>query len=123
MSSEPPKITLESDLLQAVKSGLHEAIKSKLTAYNSPLDKVLDAVLQGHGSSIRSLLSEAVHSAVGDEGFREQIKGAVRARLAKQLVEKFGGEMEKQINLLKSDPATRARITVAMDEIVKSLVK
>jgi hypothetical protein len=39
--------------------------------------------------------------------------------LAKVLIQRFGGEMEKQVNVLKSDPTTRARITLAIEEIVK----
>jgi hypothetical protein len=35
------------------------------------------------------------------------------------LVQRFGGELEKQVNALKSDPTTRARITIAIEEIVK----
>lgn len=39
--------------------------------------------------------------------------------LAKTLVQRFGGEIEKQVNVFKSDPTTRARITLAIEDIVK----
>lgn len=45
---------------------------------------------------------------------------AVRTTLAKTLVQKFGRELEKQVNALKSDPTTRARITIVIEEIVAS---
>ena len=66
------------------------------------------------------LLSDAVKSCVGDEAFREEIKSSTRKVLAKTLVARFGGEIEKQVNALKSDPTTRARIVLAIEEIVQS---
>jgi hypothetical protein len=65
------------------------------------------------------MLEQAVASCVGDPEFVESIRVAVRQSLAKTLVQRFGGELEKQVNALKSDPITRARITLALEEIVK----
>ncbi len=114
---------IENDILQAVKTGLHKAVCEKLTGYNSPLDKVLVSVIEAHNGAIRELLTEAINSALTDTDFRQQIAQGVRGKLAKQLVEKFGGEMEKQVNMLKSDPLTRARITQAIGEIIESTRK
>jgi hypothetical protein len=69
---------------------------------------------------MRTLLVEGIKSALSDESFRDQIKAALRTKLAKVLIERFGGELEKQVNTLKSDPATRARITLAIEEIIKT---
>ena len=110
---------LESDLLQAVKSGLHAAVKEKLASYNSPLEKLLTGIVQSNESELRTLLTDAISSALGDGLFREEIMAGVRKKLATILVQRFGGELEKQVNMLKSDPATRARITLAIEEIIK----
>jgi len=69
------------------------------------------------------MLTEAFTAAVADDAFRAEIGAAIRSRLAKLLVERMGGEVEKAVNRLKSDPATRARITLAIDGAVASLVK
>jgi len=49
---------------------------------------------------------------------------AINSRVFREIqpvdVPGLGGELEKQVNVLKSDPATRARITLAIEEIVKS---
>jgi hypothetical protein len=115
------EVDAEKLLLQAIKDGLREGIKSKLTnSYNNPFDGVINGVLQRHSGEVNDLLSEALQAAIGDPVFKEEIRAATRSVLAKTLVARFGGELEKQINALKSNPATRARITVAIDEIVKS---
>jgi hypothetical protein len=104
----------------ALREGLREAIKSKLTqGYSNPLDKAMEEVVAEQRESVRSLIGEAIESCMKDQMFREDLKTSIRAVLAKTLVSRFGGELEKQVNTLKSDPATRARITLAIDEIVK----
>lgn len=66
------------------------------------------------------ILEDAIAKSLNDTAFTDSIKQAVRQSLAKTLVQKFGGELEKQVNALKSDPLTRARIVLALDEIVKT---
>lgn len=109
----------EKLLVDAINQGIREAVKTKLSGYQSPLDGIIGDALKRHDADFRSMLYSAVQSAVGDENFRSYIAAAVRGKLAKVLIDRFGGELEKQVNILKSDPATRARITLAIEEIVK----
>jgi hypothetical protein len=110
---------IEKEVTRAIHDGIREGVKSKLGGYNSPLDKMINECLQKHDSDFRNLLLAAIQSAVGDDQFRESIQQQVRHKLANVLVARFGGELERQVNALKSDPATRARITLAIEEIVK----
>lgn len=112
---------INQEIDTAIREGLRDGVKKRLAdGYGSPLDKVLAEVLLANGSKFRTLIDECVATAVNDETFRESIRSAVRASLAKTLVQRFGGELEKQINALKSDPTTRARIVLALEEIVKT---
>lgn len=107
-------------LVDALRDGIREGVKAKLQqSYDNPLNKLLGQVLERHAPAFQAMLGEAIASCVGDAAFRAQIAEAVRHTLAKTLVQRFGGELEKQVNQLKSDPATRARITLAITEIVK----
>lgn len=113
-------IDVDTMLLNAIRDGLRDGIKSKLTSgYGNPLDKLIEAALAKHGAGLSELLSGAVAACIADPAFRLQIADQTRHLLAKTLVQRFGGELEKQVNQLKSDPATRARITLAIAEIVK----
>lgn len=113
---------LDSDkLLQnAIQDGIREGIKAKLTGYNSPLDKLLTAAIEANAAKFRTLLEESISTCVANEDFRKKVRDATQRTLAKTLVQRFGGEIEKQVNALKSDPTTRARITLAIEEIVKT---
>lgn len=118
------EIDAERVLGDAIRDGLREAVKQRLGNHYGagPVDKLIEGAIAQNSESIRSLLSEAMASCLGDAQFRDEIATAVRGTLAKTLVQRFGGELEKQVNVLKSDPTTRARITVAIEEIVKSKV-
>ena len=107
-------------LENAIRDGLRQGIADKLKGYNSPLDGLIKSALDKHSGTFRTLLEDAIASSVSNVEFRDEIKAAVHRNLAKTLVQRFGGEIEKQVNVLKSDPTTRARITLAIEDIVKS---
>lgn len=107
-------------LVNAIRDGIRAGVKSKFDGYHSPIGDLIAGALKKHDAEFRGMLEDAIGSAIGDESFREEIASSVRSKLAKTLVQRFGGEMEKQVNILKSDPTTRARITIAIEEIVKS---
>lgn len=113
------EISLEDQVFNAIKDGIREGVKAKLNGYQSPLDKMIAEVLTKYDSLFRSLLSTSIESAMLNDEFREQIATQIRHKLASVLVARFGGELEKQVNVLKSDPTTRARITLAIEEIIK----
>lgn len=112
----------EEIITDAVRDGLREGIKNKFSSHygDNPIGRLIEHAIATKRQEFLDLLNDSLTSAIGDAGFREQIQSAVRQTLAKTLVSRFGGELEKQVNVLKSDPATRARITIAIEEIVKS---
>ena len=116
-------MTLDTDKLieHALTDGIREGIKTRLNRdYNNPLDEMIKSAIADKGNEFRQLLDDAMRSCLGDNQFRQDIATSVRSVLAKTLVQRFGGELEKQVNVLKSDPATRARITIAIEDIIKT---
>lgn len=108
---------------EAVKDGIRKGIQDKMnSSYANPFQKTIEQAIAKHDTDFREMISDALDSAIGDEPFREEIRQAVRKQLAKTLIARFGGELEKQVNALKSDPTTRARITIAIDEILKDRI-
>lgn len=122
MSENAITVDVNKMVINALGDGVREAVKHRLTGSynNNPLDKLIDSVIAEKSGEIKQLLSESLMSCLTDQNFRENIGTSVRAHMAKTLVARFGGELEKQVNVLKSDPSTRARITLAIEEIVKS---
>lgn len=122
MTGTEDKFAME--LLAAVKQGLQQAVRDKLVSNygDSPFVGALNKVVAVQSQALLDMLVNCITGAVGDPEFVKEIQATVRARLAKILVERFGGELEKQVNLLKSNPATRAKLTLAIEEIAKGAV-
>jgi len=115
-------MNIDSDklLFDAIRDGLRDGIKEKLSkSYNNPLDALLTASIEKHGVLLRQVLDDSLAACLKDANFKEDIASGVRHKLASVLISRFGGELEKQVNVLKSDPTTRARITLAIEAIVK----
>lgn len=114
------EVDADKMMLDAIRQGLVQGVKERFNSYNSPLTKLMDDSIARHSDVLGRLLDGAIATCTADETFCEEIRSAVRQQLAKLLIQRFGGELEKQVNALKSDPTTRARITLAIEEIVKS---
>lgn len=113
------EVDVDQLMKQCLQDGIREAIKRSAEQYNSPLLQVFTSCIEAHKVAFRGLLDTAIQACIADESFHELIRSGVRQSLSKILVQRFGGELEKQVNTLKSDPTTRARIVLAIEEIVK----
>lgn len=110
---------IEQLLRHAVQTGISEAIKHKLNqGYSSPYEKLLTQIIEAEIEPVKTLLSGVVKGLVEEPEFRESVRQQLRNKLAGLLVARFGGELERQVNQLKSDPVTRAKITTALAGIV-----
>lgn len=114
------ELDAEKLLENALRDGLRDGVKAKLSSsYNNPFEKMIEDSIKKQEPELRSILDDALSSCLKDKDFRSSVAESVRGVMARTLVQRFGGELEKQVNVLKSDPATRARITLAIEEIVK----
>jgi len=112
----------EDQLLKAATSAVYESIsKSMSNDYNGPIKIAVNAVLSRHLSKIESIVESAFIGLVNSDGFKESIHSALQDKLARSLVAKMGGELESKVNELKANPETRARITIAIAECIKSI--
>lgn len=113
------ELDTEKLLENCIKDGIREGVKHRLSQnYDNPLEKIIKDAIASKGNELRAMLTDAISGTIGDQEFRQEVARSVRTKLAKVLVDRFGGELERQVNQLKSDPATRARITLAIEAIV-----
>lgn len=113
---------MEKKILAQVDSAIGEAIVKELVGYNKPLSKLVGDVIIDNEETLYSIINDEVVAMLGSDGFKEELKKALRAKLARVLISRVGGELEKQVNELKADPTTRAKITLAIDSVVKECV-
>jgi hypothetical protein len=103
---------------QAIRDGLRQGVAEKLR-YFTQFNELLAQAFETQKPKLRRIIDEVFNSCLDDPQFRADLAEELRHKLSKTLVQRFGGEMEKQVNVLKSDPLTRARITLAIEQIVK----
>ena len=109
---------LENKILSQVNTAIGKAITGELVGYNKPLSKLTERVVSDHEQELYDLINCEFEALLNDKDFKEQLKIALNAKLAKTLISRMGGELEKQVNTLKADPTTRAKITLAIDGVL-----
>jgi hypothetical protein len=114
------ELDVEKLVKDALNSAIYKGLEEKLSARygKGVFDDLYASVLKQQESTLRAILTEAVSVPLSDAEFRKQIIAGIRQKMATMLVQRFGGEMEKAVNALKSDPATRSRIVLALEQIV-----
>lgn len=112
---------IETKILLAAKKAIGEAITTELIGYNKPLNKLTQSVIEANSSELFSLINDEFSNLLSGDDFKEELKGALRQKLAKTLIARMGGELERQVNELRQNPQTRAKITLAITEIVDEL--
>lgn len=111
---------IEKQIMEAVRQALAGAVEKRLMEYGSPLVKHIDEVVSRKGDLIKALVSDAFEDALAGE-LRPQIRTALAHKLARILVSKMEGEIEKRVNDLRSNPSSRAAITLAVEAAIQKL--
>lgn len=112
---------MEKQILAQVEKAMGEAITKELVGYNKPLSKLTERVIEANSNDLFSLINDEFANLLNGDGFKDALREALHQKLAKTLIARMGGELEKQVNELKQNPQTRAKITLAISQIVEDL--
>ncbi len=112
---------LDRRVLDAANKAITEAIVKELVGYKSPLSLIVERVISAHDAEIYNLVDSEVVNLLTAGDFRASLKEALNAKLARVLIQRMGGELEKTVNELKANPATRAKITLAITGIIDEI--
>lgn len=109
---------LEQQIATAATNAVSEAVKSSLTGYNTPLQKMVNDVVAERAETIKGLLRDGLDNALASAAFKKEIRAAFNHKLARTLMSKYEGEIEKQATALRQQPEFRARVVLAIESIV-----
>ncbi len=112
---------MEKKILAQVNEAIKKSIVEVLTKYRGPLAELTERVILANEDELFNLINKEYKNLIDGGEFRKQLKIALNAKLAKTLVSRMGGELESQINKLKSDPVTRSKITIAIDNVISEI--
>lgn len=109
----------------AVMSSIGEAIQKNLSSQygrNDPLSRIIDHEITKRETQIAGIIGEALDKALSGD-LRDHLVEAAEKKVAKVLISKMEGEIEKQANSLRSDAAFRAKLTLAITQVVSTIGK
>ncbi len=112
---------MEDRILRGINKAVGEAIQEELVGYGKPLSKLAERVIAAHSDELYELMNDEFVELLTAESFRAVLKKALNEKLAKVLVSRMGGELEKQVNELKGNPVTRAKITTAINKVIEEM--
>ena len=111
------KSNLEEEILNATKTILINGIKS-LDGYNNPTKSIVNSVIKEYEPSISLLFKEAIEKTIRSDNFNEELQKLISQRIVRELVSQSESSIARIIQKMKQDETFRARLTLAVDNIV-----
>jgi hypothetical protein len=95
--------------------------KSILESYSSPLDNIIEEVVEERRDEIKKLYRDMLDEVfLNNLDIKEEIKEEFKRKIAKNLVGKLEGQVEKAVNVLRQDPTLRSKMIVALEKIINN---
>lgn len=111
---------MEDQILQTIRTSIQDAIVKTLVGYNSPLEKLVNEVVQKNAPEISKRMDDALKASIQSHDFDAAMRDAMGHKLARQLISKMDGAVEKVANDLRSNPTFRAKLTLLVEETVRT---
>lgn len=111
------KMTFDTDELKDI---IAQALKEKVSsAINyGEVHELVDDVLMERKAEFDGLLNEMFDAFFQDADVREALLDEFKHKVAKTMISKLGGAVEKSVAKYHQDPATNARMILAIEKII-----
>ena len=113
---------MEDMIYKAARNAIHDAISTELIGYKRPLSILAGKVIDSHADELCSLIDGEVSALINSTKFKIEFRQALSKKLASVLINRMGGELEKKVNLLKANPETGAKLTLAITKLVDDII-
>ena len=108
---------LEEEILNATKTILINGIKA-LDGYNNPTKSIVNSVIKEYEPSISLLFKDAIEKTIRSDNFKEELQKLISQRIVRELVGQSESSIARIGQKMKQDETFRARLTLAIDNIV-----
>ena len=112
-------ITLEQDILRTAQIAMNESIQKVLTDYNSPLKKLVEAVVSENTTFLKQLISESFNTVIRTDEFKTSIINAFSHKVARSIISNNDGLFDKVSNELKQDAVFKSKMALAVSNVVE----
>ena len=108
-----------NDVMLIVTAALTDKIGNVLKGYNSPLDNIVKNVVNDNADAIISICREALATVVADDNFKKVVKEEFQHKVAKALVAKLEGSVEKAVEVMRQNPILKSQLILQIEKIIK----
>lgn len=114
---------MESDILVAAQEAIAKSIKEVLSGYNSPLAKLTLEVINSHSSELKQIINDSFSSVIKTEDFKTSIVNAFAHKVSRTIISNNDGLFDKVSNELKQDSVFKAKMSIAVANVVEECLK
>ena len=120
---ETKQINIEQQIVDAVRDGIGKIIADKIGGYGeTPLNKMIERAVLSRHEQFTALIEGSIDAALSGES-RKYLSDAISHKIARALVTKMEGQIEKSVNDIRNNPTMRARITLAVEREIVAMTK
>jgi hypothetical protein len=108
----------EKEIKEVVIAGLREKIATRYT-YEA-VDKIVIEVMQEENSrdNLKKFIRECLSFVKGDKAFEKMVKEEFQHKVAKSMVGKLEGTVERAVDAIRQDQTLRAEMILAIEKII-----
>ena len=111
------ELNLEEEILNATKTILINGIKT-LDGYSNPTKPIVISVIKEYEPSISIIFKDAIEKTIKSDNFKEILQQLIAQRIVRELVGQSESSIARIVQKMKQDETFRARLTLAVDNIV-----
>ena len=116
-------ILTTGQVAKIVFGSLEGVFKENINRWDSPIRKIVDEVIEENRDKIKAQFQKAFDMSFGSKDFEKTIQQEFIHKVAKNLIGKLEGEVEKTANVLRGDPTIRAKMLLAIKGIIEKQLK
>jgi hypothetical protein len=116
-------VTLEKDILRVAQESIAKALQSTLTGYDSPIIKLIKAVIEEHSIELKTIIKDSFSQVIRTEDFKQSIVNAFAHKVARSIISNNDGLFEKVANDLKQDAIFKSKMAIAVSNVVEECLQ
>lgn len=116
-------VKLEQDILYSAQHAVSEAINKVLTGYDSPLVALVKQVVNSNSDYLREIISSSFNQVIRTDTFKQAIVDAFSHKVARTMISNNEGLFDKVCNELKQDSVFKAKMALAVSNVVEECLK
>lgn len=108
----------EEEIISTVKSLVISGVKH-LDGYNNPFRKIAESITQEYEKEIKEIMNDCLKNILTDEEFKTEIRQAIGQKVVREFASQSESCISRTVQKLKQDETFRARLTIAIDNLLK----